>query len=52
MFDIPRVQVIADAMNFYHLVIWIEDNKADYVKGILHGFEEEENETLSQKQPE
>ncbi len=37
MFDINMVQVIADEMKFYELVIFIEEHKEDYVKFILTG---------------
>ena len=53
MFATNEVQVIANEMGFYQLVIWIEDNRTEYAKGILHGFEiEETNETSSQEQQE
>ncbi len=39
MFDIYRVQRIAHEMNFYELVIFIEENREKYVRFILHGEE-------------
>lgn len=37
MFDIHTVQRIADEMLFFELVIFIEENKADYLRFILTG---------------
>ena len=37
MFDTNMVQVIADEMKFYELVIFIEEHKGDYAKFILTG---------------
>lgn len=37
MFDIHTVQRIADEMFFFELVIFIEENKADYLRFILTG---------------
>lgn len=37
MFDIPLVQVIADRMEFYELVIYLEEHRAEYVHFILTG---------------
>lgn len=37
MFDINMVQVIADEMKFYELVIFIEEYKDAYVRFILTG---------------
>ena len=37
MFDTNMVQVIANEMKFYELVIFIEEHKGDYVKFILTG---------------
>lgn len=37
MFDTNMVQVIADEMKFYELVIFIEEYKRDYAKFILTG---------------
>lgn len=37
MFDIYTVQRIADEMLFFELVIFIEENKADYLRFILTG---------------
>ena len=38
MCDRRTVQVIADQMEFFELVCWIEDNPKDYRIGILRGF--------------
>ena len=35
MFDTNMVQVIADEMKFYELVVFIEEHKGDYAKFIL-----------------
>lgn len=37
MFDIPLVQVIADRMEFYELVIYLEEHRVEYVHFILTG---------------
>ena len=37
MFDTNMVQVIANEMKFYELVIFIEEHKGDYAKFILTG---------------
>lgn len=37
MFDTNRVQIIANEMKFYELVIFIEEYKGDYAKFILTG---------------
>ena len=37
MFDVTAVQRIADEMEFYELVIFLEEEKAKYVKFILNG---------------
>ena len=37
MFDTNMVQVIANKMKFYELVIFIEEYKGDYAKFILTG---------------
>ena len=37
MFDTNRVQIIANEMRFYELVIFIEEHKGDYAKFILTG---------------
>lgn len=41
MLDRPRVQVIADRMEAYETVVWLEDNKKLYAQGIFEGFEAE-----------
>lgn len=40
MFDVNAVQTIADEMEFYELVIFLEEEKAKYVKFILKGDED------------
>ncbi|EKD8202286.1 DUF5049 domain-containing protein [Listeria innocua] len=40
MFDVTAVQRIADEMEFYELVIFLEEEKAKYVKFILNGDED------------
>ena len=37
MFDVPMVQRLADEYGFYELVVFLEDNRADYVHFILYG---------------
>ena len=37
MLDSRTVQYIANEMNFYELVIFLEENRADYVHFILYG---------------
>ena len=37
MFDIHAVQRIAFDMDFYELVIFIEEHRSEYVNFILHG---------------
>lgn len=37
MFDINRVQYEANERRFYELVIYLEDNKEEYVQFILTG---------------
>lgn len=40
MFDVNTVQRIAHKMEFYELVIFLEEEKAKYVKFILNGDED------------
>lgn len=40
MFDVNAVQRIAAEMEFYELVIFLEEEKAKYVKFILNGDED------------
>lgn len=40
MFDIQMVQRIANEMNFFELVIFLEEERDKYVKFILSGEEE------------
>lgn len=37
MFDLPMVQRIANDMDFFELVIFLEDNRSEYVHYILTG---------------
>ena len=37
MFDVPVVQNIANEMGFYELVIFLEENRREYVHFILTG---------------
>lgn len=37
MFDIPVVQRIAFGMEFFELVVYLEENVEEYVDFILHG---------------
>ena len=39
MFDTNMVQVLANEMNFFDLVIFIEDHKKEYVNFIIYGDE-------------
>jgi len=39
MCDRRTVQVIADRLDFYDLVCWIEEHPKEYVRGISRGFE-------------
>ena len=43
MFDVNMVQMIANEMEFYELVVFIEEHKSDYVQFILSGKTECEN---------
>mgnify|MGYP004499451609 CR=1 FL=1 len=37
MFDVPMVQNIANAMQFYELVVFFEEHRGEYVHFILTG---------------
>ena len=37
MFDIPMVQYIANEMQLYELVIFLEEHRGEYVRFILTG---------------
>ena len=37
MFDLPMVQRIANDMDFFELVIFLEENRSEYVHFILTG---------------
>ena len=39
MFDTNMVQVLANEMNFFELVVFIEEHKKEYVKFIIYGDE-------------
>lgn len=43
MFDTNMVQVIADEMEFHELVVFIEERKSEYVRFILSGKTECDN---------
>lgn len=42
MLDRPCVQVVADDLGHYELVLWIEDHQREYGWLILEGFEVED----------
>lgn len=37
MFDISRVKKVASEMDYYELVVFIEENKEEYIKFIFTG---------------
>ena len=37
MFDIKTVQVIADEMGYFELIIFLEDHKKEYLNFIIKG---------------
>jgi hypothetical protein len=37
MFDVPRVQYIANELGYYELVVYLIEHKADYSRFILTG---------------
>ena len=37
LFDIPMVQRLAFDREFFDLVCWLEDHKAEYVRFIMYG---------------
>ncbi len=37
MLDVPTVQILANDHNFYELVVFLEENKEEYLNFILHG---------------
>lgn len=39
MFDVRAVQFYADKAGCFETVMWIEDNKQEYTRGIFEGFE-------------
>ncbi len=39
MFDVPMVQYIANELQFYELVIFLEEHRSEYVHFILTGEE-------------
>ena len=39
MFDTNMVQVLANEMNFFELVVFIEEHKKEYVNFIINGDE-------------
>lgn len=42
MLDSHAVQHYASAMEHYETVVWIQDNRSDYGRGVFQGFEAEE----------
>jgi len=39
MLDRRMVQVVADELEFFATVLWLEDNGPAYARGLFHGFE-------------
>lgn len=37
MFDVPMVQRLANEYDFYELVVFLEENRVDYIHFILYG---------------
>lgn len=37
MFDLPTVQRLAFERNYFELVLFLEDNREEYLSFILHG---------------
>lgn len=37
MFDVSMVQILANEYGFYELVVFLEENRDDYVHFILYG---------------
>lgn len=37
MFDVPMVQRLANEYGFYELVVFLEENRTDYIHFILYG---------------
>ena len=52
MFDIYTVQRIGLKMGFYDMVIFIEENKSEYVNFILHGDDPEAEEIIKRRKEE
>jgi hypothetical protein len=46
MMDRRIVQVIANDLELWEVVIWLEDNPKDYGRGLFHGFEADEEARL------
>lgn len=42
MLDSRAVQFYANKMEHYETVLWIEDNRSEYGRGIFEGFEAED----------
>lgn len=41
MMDRRVVQMIANELELWEVVVWLEDNPKDYGRGLFHGFEPE-----------
>lgn len=39
MLDRMAVQYIANELGYFATVIWLEDHRDDYARGLFHGFE-------------
>jgi len=50
MLDRPGVQKIAHDMGYHDTVLWIEENKKDYARGIFEGFEAEAESVATDKE--
>lgn len=42
MLDRQTVQVIANELELWETVLWLEDHPKEYANGLFHGFEAEE----------
>lgn len=49
MFIIKAVQKIASDNDYYATVLWIEDNKQDYIRGLMQGFQVDLLESLAEE---
>ncbi len=41
MFDVRRVRAVANRLGYPETVLWIEENRETYIRGLLRGFEAE-----------